>query len=217
MVTSTSKRRNTIAVASSAVAAVALLAGCSGESGAVEAVTASQPVSTAAGPTSTAPTELATSVPTSTPSPVPATEDVPPPPPSEPEVVAAPEITYEGLGGAYYFSSPDGRFQCGIVTLASRTEAGCQGTTAPVPPRPEDCMISWGNGIRVTNAGAAEFMCAGGAVYTSGGETIDPPLGVGQQIQADGYTCMSAPDGISCTNDDTGHGFRIAPDSNETF
>ncbi|MGA9870451.1 MAG: DUF6636 domain-containing protein, partial [Rhodococcus sp. (in: high G+C Gram-positive bacteria)] len=92
-----------------------------------------------------------------------------------------------------------------------------QGTTAPVPPRPDDCMISWGNGIRVTNSGPAEFMCSGGAVYTSGGETIDPALSIGQEIVAEGYTCLSAVDGITCTNDETGHGFRIAPDSNETF
>ncbi len=78
-------------------------------------------------------------------------------------------------------------------------------------------MINWGNGIRVTNVGEAGFMCAGGAVYTSGGQTIDPPLAMGQQIAAEGYTCTSGADGISCINDDTDHGFRIAPDSNETF
>ncbi|OLT35851.1 hypothetical protein BJF84_13270 [Rhodococcus sp. CUA-806] len=155
--------------------------------------------------------------PPSIPAPVLTTEDVPLPPATEPEVVPAPQTTYAALDAAHYFSSPDGRFQCGIVTLASRTEAGCQGVTTPVPPRPEECMINWGNGIRVTNNDAAQFMCAGGAVYTSGGDTIDPPLGVGQQIQADGYTCKSTPDGIACANDSTGHGFRIAPDSNETF
>lgn len=212
--------RNSVAVTVAGVAGVAFLAGCSGESGANAAATSPQPAAAStAAPTSAAPTTTAstTAVPTTTPQPVSTTEAVPSAATAQQQAAPSPEITYEGLGGAYYFSSPDGQFQCGIVTLASRTEAGCQGSTTPVPPRPEDCMINWGNGIRVTNEGSAEFMCAGGAVYTSGGETMDPPLGVGQQLQAEGYTCMSAPDGISCTNDDTGHGFRIAPDSNETF
>ena len=204
-------KSNNVVLVASAVAAVALLAGCGGESGANVSAAAAAPQST----TSMTTTTLAP--PPSIPAPVHTTEDVPLPPATEPEVVPAPQTTYAALDAAHYFSSPDGRFQCGIVTLASRTEAGCQGVTTPVPPRPEECMINWGNGIRVTNNDAAQFMCAGGAVYTSGGDTIDPPLGVGQQIQADGYTCKSTPDGIACANDSTGHGFRIAPDSNETF
>ncbi len=186
----------------------AVLAGCGSESGAEVAATSSAPpavITTTAAPTTTV-----------APAPITTTE-VPPAPTTEPAPIPTPQTTYAAIGGAYYFSSPDGQFQCGIVPLASRTEAGCQGTTDPVPPRPEDCMISWGNGIRVTNEGEASFMCAGGAVYTSGGETIDPPLEIGRSIAADGYTCTSAADGISCVNDATGHGFRIAPDSNETF
>lgn len=197
-----------VAAAFVAVAGVVLV-GCSGESGAEVAATSLSPTTT---------TTTTTVAPTTTQAPVVTTEALPPPPPpTTEEPTPTPQTTYAALDGAYYFSSPDGQFQCGIVTLSSRTEAGCQGATSPVPPRPEDCMISWGNGIRVTNAGPGEFMCAGGAVYTSGGETIDPPLGMGQQIVADGYTCLSAPDGISCTNDETGHGFRIASDSNDTF
>lgn len=186
----------------------AALVGCSSESGAEAAPPSPSSTTTTAAPTTT----------TESPLPITTTEALPPPPPPvEPAPIPEPQTTYPALDGAYYFSSPDGLFQCGIVTLASRTEAGCQGTTAPVPPRPEDCMISWGNGIRVTNDGSAEFMCSGGAVYTSGGEGIDPPLAVGQQVAADGYTCSSEVDGIGCSNDVTGHGFRIAPDSNEIY
>lgn len=196
-------------LAAAAVLAVsALLTACGSESGAE--VAATSPPSTTSAPAATTTTTVAPVPVTTTEAPLPTTTEPAPPPPM-------PQTTYAPLQGAYYFSSPDGQFQCGIVTLPSRTEAGCQGTTTPVPPRPESCMISWGNGIRVTDEGAAEFMCSGGAVYTSGGETIDPPLEVGQQIVGDGYTCMSAADGISCNNDETGHGFRIAADSNETF
>ncbi|WP_186629562.1 DUF6636 domain-containing protein [Rhodococcus sp. BP22] len=194
-------------VAAAVLAVSALLTACGSESGAE--VAATSPPSTTSAPAATTTTTVAPVPVTTTEAPLSTTTEPAPPP--------MPQTTYAPLQGAYYFSSPDGQFQCGIVTLPSRTEAGCQGTTTPVPPRPESCMISWGNGIRVTNEGAAEFMCSGGAVYTSGGETVDPPLEVGQQIVGDGYTCISAADGISCNNDETGHGFRIAADSNETF
>ncbi|MDZ7930122.1 MAG: DUF6636 domain-containing protein [Rhodococcus sp. (in: high G+C Gram-positive bacteria)] len=185
-----------------------VLTGCSSES----AAQPPRPAST----TTPAPT---TTTATTTPAPVTTTEIPlpPPPPPAEPPPTEEPQTTYAAIGGAYYFSSPDGLFQCGIVPLSSRTEAGCQGTTTPVPPRPEDCMINWGNGIRVTNEGPAAFMCSGGVVYTSGGDTIDPPLAVGATIAENGFTCTSAENGISCVDDATGHGFRIAPDSNEVY
>ncbi|MEK8069949.1 DUF6636 domain-containing protein [Rhodococcoides navarretei] len=185
-----------------------VLTGCSSES-------AAQPPSPASA-TTLAPT---TTTATTTPAPVTTTEALPPPPPpvEPPPPTAEPQTTYAPIGGAYYFSSPDGLFQCGIVPLSTRTEAGCQGTTTPVPPKPEDCMINWGNGIRVTNDGPAAFMCSGGVVYTSGGDTIDPPLAVGATIAGNGFTCTSAENGISCVDDATGHGFRIAPDSNEVY
>ena len=76
-------------------------------------------------------------------------------------------------------------------------------------------MIDWGSGIRVTSAGPAEFLCAGGLVYTSGdGDAVLP---IGQSVASFGFTCTSEPDGASCRNDDSGHGFRIGADLNEIF
>ncbi|PTR31010.1 hypothetical protein C8K36_10136 [Rhodococcus sp. OK519] len=117
---------------------------------------------------------------------------------------------------SYFFSSPDGTFTCGIVRLPNRTEAGCEGATTPVPPRPDDCMVSWGNGIRVENAGRGAFMCSGGQVYTSGAGT-EPVLAPGTPLAKLGYTCGTTASSVTCTNDETGHGFTVAPDSNETF
>ncbi|GAA4485626.1 hypothetical protein GCM10023094_40740 [Rhodococcus olei] len=99
--------------------------------------------------------------------------------------------------------------------MPTRTEAGCQGVTTPVPPRPESCMVDWGSGIRVTGTARAEFLCAGGLVYTSGG--VDAVLPVGQKVASFGFTCTSEANGITCRKDDTGHGFRIATNSNEVF
>lgn len=185
------------AAVGAAIAAVVLTA-C-GASTADEAATrTTTPIPTTVAPTTVAPPTTAagttTAVPTTT--------------------TVAPTTTYR-RNEAVYFTSPDGEFQCGIIELPSRVEAGCQGATTPVPPRPESCMINWGSGIRVTGTGRGEFLCAGGLVYTSGG--TDAALPVGKSVSSFGYTCASEPDTVTCRNDDTGHGFRIAQTSNETF
>ncbi|WP_043807976.1 DUF6636 domain-containing protein [Rhodococcus triatomae] len=186
-----------VIVTGAAVAAFAV-AGCGG-SDAPEAATVgvvSAPVSSAPAPTTSAPTATTTTV-TATPT-----------------TTAAATTTYK-RNEAVYFTAPTGGFQCGIIELATRVEAGCQGPTAPIPPRPDNCMIAWGTGIRVTTAGPAEFLCAGGVVYTSGED--DPVLPVGQSVASFGFTCTSTHAGARCKNDETGHGFEIGPESNETF
>ena len=118
---------------------------------------------------------------------------------------------------SYYFTTPDGNFQCGIIKLPTRIEAGCEGTTTPVPPRPESCMVNWGSGIRVTDEGEGAFMCSGGEVYTSGGPDADPVLAAGQPLSKLGFTCTTTATDVSCVNDQTTHGFTVAADSNEVF
>ncbi|MFD1815339.1 DUF6636 domain-containing protein [Rhodococcus gannanensis] len=189
--------RRVVMVAGAAVAALAV-AGC-GSSDTPEAATVgvvSGPVSSTSVPTTpapAAPTTSATAAPTTS---------------------AAATTTYQ-RNEAVYFTAPNGGFQCGIIELPTRVEAGCQGPTDPIPPRPDNCMIAWGTGIRVTTAGPAEFLCAGGVVYTSGED--DPVLPVGQSVASFGFTCTSTHVGASCRNDESGHGFEIGPDSNETF
>ena len=178
--------------------------------------------SSPAEPVAAAPTPVpTTAVPTGTTTPAPAPTTSPPPVTTTIETTTAAatttlvDVPFE-RNESYYFTSPDGRFTCGIVQLPSRTEAGCEGVTAPVPPRPDDCMVSWGNGIRVEDTGRGAFMCSGGQVYTSGTGT-DPVLPPGTPLTELGYTCETTASSVTCTNDATGHGFTIAPDTNETF
>ncbi|WP_432794301.1 hypothetical protein [Rhodococcus ruber] len=192
-----------------AAVAVLALAGCGGSSEGVEQPAAASSSSAAVTTTTTVAPAPTTTEPTST-TPVPESA------PAGPESAAAApaDVQYE-RNGSYYFTSPDGGFRCGIVKLPSRTEAGCEGVTDPVPPRPENCMVNWGNGIRVQDAGPAEFMCSGGSVYTSGGD--DPVLPSGSTLSKLGYTCETTAADVSCVNDATGHGFTIAAASNTTF
>ncbi|MFF2107339.1 hypothetical protein CJ179_09600 [Rhodococcus sp. ACS1] len=183
-----------------------MLAGCGGSSDAVAPPTST---TTAAAPVTT----TTTTVPPTT-----TTTTVAPPPPTTTEAPTTTlvDVPYEH-NESYFFTSPDGGFQCGIIKLPNRTEAGCQGSTSPVPPRPDDCMVDWGHGIRVENDGEASFMCAGGLVYTSGGDEPDAALPAGSKLTKLGYTCGTTATAVTCTNDETSHGFTVAPDSNKTF
>lgn len=142
-----------------------------------------------------------------------AVDELAPPVPVNPADYRLPEHPNE----LYYFRSPSTNFSCGIITLPP--SAGCHGTTAPVPPRPEDCnaRISWGRGLFVHATGKTGFICTGGAIYSNGFGRDDPVLPYGRSLTAHGFTCVSRQSGVTCTHHPTDHGFRIAAESNEQF
>lgn len=115
----------------------------------------------------------------------------------------------------YFFRSPSGRFSCRVV--AEPLSAGCHGDTSPVPDRPATCSpeISWGAGMWVDAGGGTGFLCTGGTIYSD--STPGPVLGYGDQLSVLGLTCVAREDGVRCAHDATGHGFRIAAESNELF
>lgn len=189
-------------------AAALLLAGCGGgdEEAATEPVAAAPTTTTSvAAPTTT--TVAPTTATTTTAEPTTAT----PEPEAPTSLIDVPYARNE----SYYFTSPDGQFHCGIIKLPTRSEAGCEGVTDPVPPRPDDCVVNWGNGIRVTNEGEGAFMCSGGPVYLPGDVTAALPAGA--TLSKLGFSCTTTDTDVTCINDDTGHGFTVAAGSNETF
>ncbi|MFI5560674.1 hypothetical protein [Amycolatopsis japonica] len=127
-----------------------------------------------------------------------------------------------GAGGErYYFQSPSGKFQCGILGKVGSepTSAGCHGATTPVPPRPSSCdeNISWGGGMFVDDGGGTGFICTGGVLYSSGFDVTPRVLPYGGSLAVLGFTCRSAENGVRCAHDGTGHGFRISSSSHEQF
>lgn len=186
-----------------------LLAGCGGgdEGTPTESVAASAPAATT---TTSLPAPTTTVAPTTTAEVT--TTTVAPAEPAPQTVLV--DVPYE-RNESYYFTSPDGQFHCGIIKLPTRSEAGCEGTTDPVPPRPDDCVVNWGNGIRVENEGEGAFMCSGGPVYLSGDGTAALPAG--STLSKLGFSCTTTDADVTCRNDDTGHGFTVATGSNETF
>ncbi|MGC0365686.1 hypothetical protein ABH922_003670 [Rhodococcus sp. 27YEA15] len=187
------------------VGSAVILAGCSGAEDAAQS----------------APEQTGTSAVSATPLAV--TALAPPPDSTEqvPTTIAPPTTTLTDVqferNESYYFTTPDGNFQCAVIKLPTRIEAGCEGVTTPVPPRPDSCMINWGNAIRVTDGDDVGFMCSGGELYTSGGPSADPVLAAGQPLSKLGFTCTTTATDVSCVNDQTARGFRVAADSNEVF
>ncbi|NUT95018.1 MAG: hypothetical protein HOY78_23645 [Saccharothrix sp.] len=119
---------------------------------------------------------------------------------------------------SYFFAPPQGGYSCGIQA----DKAGCHGSTRPVPPRPASCGTgpSWGGGMFVGQSGEADFLCTGGVIFWPGSNRgVEPGdrLTAGQRVSALGYTCTAGEQDMRCVHDATGHGFRMAPTSNEKF
>lgn len=129
---------------------------------------------------------------------------------------------YERAGN-YYFTSPSGKFSCGIIRAdtapSHKAAAGCHGPTQPIPPRPSTCpsTISWGKGMQVNSDGAVSFICTGGVIYAPGSGTDPPSLDYGRTLSINGFSCSTATTGVTCKNDASGHGFIIADSSHRTF
>lgn len=120
-------------------------------------------------------------------------------------------------GSFYFFTSPDGAYSCGFDAQG----AVCQGETSPVPPRPAGCpeQVGWGYGMSVTAAGEVDFACAGGLIWApvNRNPNEQDKLPDGRSLTALGYTCTAENNGIRCSHDDSGHGFFIAPTTNDRF
>jgi hypothetical protein len=133
--------------------------------------------------------------------------------------VPADRYRHDAYGETYYFFtsadiSADRGYSCGVTD----EEALCQGTTEPVPPPPDSCSRpggpGWGHGMFVAATGKVDFVCAGGLVYGPDDRDVLQP---GESFTALGFTCAAKETGVHCVHDASGHGFFIAPDTNERF
>jgi hypothetical protein len=117
---------------------------------------------------------------------------------------AAPAPTVAGAtqpGDLTGFSSPTGNIRCTISADDARCDIRDRGWRPP--PRPASCQLEWGNGARVTGAGA-ELACAGDPV--GGG----PALDYGRAITRGPFRCTSDQDGVTCEHTPSRHGFTLS-------
>ncbi|MFI9404313.1 hypothetical protein [Nocardia sp. NPDC052316] len=199
-----------IAVVPCAVA-LALLAGCgnddkgSGTPTSATVVSSSPVASSTAAPTTTtaaAPTSSATRAPASGP--------------------VDPAQYRQQMG--YYFQSPSGSFLCAILDqpMDDNAQVGCQGPTTPAPAEFKECWSKNPQGSTLTVGKRSGARCLNQGVFVGapidggsrGGGRVLPYGGV---LTVGAFTCDSAENGVTCTNDTTGAGFTIAREANRTF
>ncbi|GAA1611721.1 hypothetical protein [Nocardia ninae] len=199
-----------IAVVPCAVA-LALLAGCGNDDKDSGTPTSSSVVpSSPAASSSAAPTTTATAAPTSS---------TPRPHASGP---VDPAQYRQQMG--YYFQSPSGSFLCAILDqpIDDNAQVGCQGPTTPAPAEFKECWSKNPQGSTLTVGKRSGARCLNQGVFVGapidggsrGGGRVLPYGGV---LTVGAFTCDSAENGVTCTNDTTGAGFTIARESNRTF
>ena len=148
-----------------------------------------------------------TTAPTTTAIPAPATEPPPPttPPTAAPEPPkapqAGPEYFFDSYGSRYAaFKSPSGGITCDIHNDA----ADCivvENSWNDIPPD-EGCDATWGLSVAVSD-GEGIFTCRGDATAQG------PVLPYGYEIEFGPFLCHSKETGVTCDNQETGHGFKV--------
>jgi hypothetical protein len=109
------------------------------------------------------------------------------------------------------FTSPSHNIGCQIFAEEARCDAA-EYDWPSLPPKPADCDTDWGGALAVESTGRGFVVCHGD---TALGATDVLPYGA--TSEAEGYTCVSRPDGVQCTNDATHHGFVIARGSYRVY
>jgi hypothetical protein len=177
--------------------AALIVAGCSTSAGSTAGSAASVPTVTvtpqAAPAASTAPSAPTVTV-TVTPAPAPA-----------PTAVAQPD-------GPGSFRSPSGNINCTLSTPGGDNAARCEVVdhtwTAPSPP--PDCHLDSGDRFYLTQGNAAVVGC-----YAQEFPVAESTLGYGQSRSFGTITCDSEYSGMTCTDNSTGHYFRVSRDTYE--
>lgn len=112
----------------------------------------------------------------------------------------------------YQFQSPSGNISCVMAALqGSAPHASCEiaDHTYVTPPRPSVCQGAWGDRISMDQSSVPALSCHTDTIRGSG----LPTLQYGDTRSVASITCGSATDGITCTDNSTGHFFRLARES----
>jgi hypothetical protein len=109
------------------------------------------------------------------------------------------------------FKSPTGNIHCQYFEGELRCDIAQ--IAAPVPPKPRDCDLDWGQAFAVTADSRS------GARLCHGDTAMDdslPTLPYGDAWRRDGFTCTSERTGVTCSNA-LGHGFSLSRNLQRLF
>ncbi len=105
---------------------------------------------------------------------------------------------------AVTFASPTRNITCSIYDAAARCEIAVFQYDTPTL---DGCSGDVGHEIEVTADGAHWICRTGSAPPTPGPEIAD--LAWGDSAQANGFTCTSTGNGVTCTHDASSHSFHL--------
>ncbi|WP_174565480.1 hypothetical protein [Rhodococcoides yunnanense] len=143
-------------------------------------------------------------------------------PSSSPTTTSAPPTAdasaFEADRGYFYFTSPSGKFECGIVVTDSSV-AGCHGDFPSSAPKvegsgaPESTVAP--NTVELTAGSPARFLSSGDPRFHRFGGTA-PELAYGETLSipgsgsSNGLSCrVEESTGVTCL-DQVGHGFTVS-------
>jgi hypothetical protein len=178
------------------------VAGCSSSAGSTAVRATSVPTATVTVTPQAAPAAPAASTAPTAPT---VTVTVRPAPAAVPTAVAQPD-------GPASFRSPSGNINCTLSTPGNEIAARCEVVdhTWTAPP-PSDCHLDYGDRFYLTQAGGAVVGCYGQEFGPAPQQTLE----YGQSRSFGTITCDSEYTGMTCTDDSTGHYFRVSRDSYE--
>ena len=108
-----------------------------------------------------------------------------------------------GQGGPTGFKSPSGNIHCQVFGGELRCDIAQ--VSGPLPPRPRDCELEWGQAFAMTATSRSERLCYGDTVA----DNSLPVLAYGSTWRRGGFTCTSEQTGVTCSNA-PGHGFALS-------
>jgi hypothetical protein len=112
------------------------------------------------------------------------------------------------------FRSPTGNINCIMYSDPSGATARCDLTELKqsYTKRPAGCDFDWGHSFAVDDGGKGYLACVSDAVGNQGAAV----LRYGQAVSLGGISCVSAENGMTCTNA-KGHGFSVAKAKQKLF
>jgi hypothetical protein len=111
-----------------------------------------------------------------------------------------------GADGLFAFTTPSHNIGCVIGPTMVRCDIRTHGW--PMPPRPADCELDYGQGVAL-GTGRAAYVCAGDT-------TLDPNATVlpyDEAVRAGDLACVSTQAYLACRNLATGHGFSLSKET----
>lgn len=112
------------------------------------------------------------------------------------------------------FRTPSGNIHCMIAIEGRRADLRCDllSNQGKIPPRPAGCEFDYGNAFGMLPSGKATRLCVSDTVASPD----YPVLAYGQSWKARGFSCVSQPSGLRCSNRD-GHGWELSRSRQRLF